>query len=318
MFEVVFLGTSASAPSSHRGLSSAIVMCNEHRFMIDCGEGTQRQILRSGLGFRRLDKILLTHGHLDHILGLGGLASTLGRWEALEELNIMGGPTTLARVQGLMDVVFGPSQTPQTSIALHELAEGQLFDDKHFTLEAFPVKHRGPDCFGFLFQEKARRPFRADKADELNIPQGPIRRELVLGNAVTLDDGRVIQPEQVVGDPQPGAKLCFVSDVSHTGPLHKIAQDADLLVIESTYMDEDKELAKQHGHITAGAAARLARNAGVKHLVLHHVSRRYRTNDLLKEAQDIFPQTHVANDLDQFRIRKGKKVTMKNIRERGS
>ncbi|MCB0099316.1 MAG: MBL fold metallo-hydrolase, partial [Caldilineaceae bacterium] len=87
-------------------------MCNEHRFMIDCGEGTQRQILRSGLGFRRLDKILLTHGHLDHILGLGGLASTLGRWETLEELNIYGGATTLRRVGALMEVVFGANQMP--------------------------------------------------------------------------------------------------------------------------------------------------------------------------------------------------------------
>ncbi len=91
MFELTFLGTSASAPSIQRGLSSAVVQINEHRFMIDCGEGSQRQLLRSGLGFRRLDKILLTHGHLDHILGLGGLASTLGRWEALDELNIFGG-----------------------------------------------------------------------------------------------------------------------------------------------------------------------------------------------------------------------------------
>ena len=112
MFELVFLGTSASAPSIQRGLSSALVMVNEHRFMIDCGEGTQRQILRSGLGFRRLDKILLTHGHLDHILGLGGLASTLGRWEALEELHIYGGEATLTRVRMLMEVVFGPNQIP--------------------------------------------------------------------------------------------------------------------------------------------------------------------------------------------------------------
>ncbi|MEZ4561054.1 MAG: MBL fold metallo-hydrolase, partial [Caldilineaceae bacterium] len=112
MFELVFLGTSASAPSVQRGLSSAIVMHNEHRFMIDCGEGTQRQLLRSGLGFRRLDKILLTHGHLDHILGLGGLASTLGRWEALEELHIFAGAPALTRVAALMDVVFGAGQVP--------------------------------------------------------------------------------------------------------------------------------------------------------------------------------------------------------------
>jgi|GEM_PF-3095131 len=134
-----------------------------------------------------------------------------------------------------------------------------------------------------------------------------------MGNAVTLEDGREIDPEQVLGDPEPGAKLCFISDVSHTGPLHKIAQDSDLLVIEATYLDEDKELAKQHSHITAGAAARLARNAEVKHLVLHHVSRRYRTNDILQEAQAIFPNTHVANDLDLFRVRKGKGVTVQDV-----
>src|SRR6188768_1377322 len=134
MFELAFLGTSASAPSVQRGLSSALVMANEFRFMIDCGEGTQRQILRSGLGFRRLDRILLTHGHLDHILGLGGLASTLGRWEALEELNIYGGVSTLARVHGLMEVVFGPGQVPNVGIALNLMAPGLIFDEKHFTL----------------------------------------------------------------------------------------------------------------------------------------------------------------------------------------
>src|SRR3982751_2827580 len=123
-------------------------MANEFRFMIDCGEGTQRQILRSGLGFRRLDRILLTHGHLDHILGLGGLASTLGRWEALEELNIYGGVTTLLRVQGLMDVVFGPNQMPKVGVSLSLIEAGEIFDAKNFTVAAFPVQHRGEGCFG--------------------------------------------------------------------------------------------------------------------------------------------------------------------------
>jgi len=102
MFEVVFLGTSASAPSIHRGLSANLVMYKEHRYLIDCGEGTQRQILRSGLGFKRLNKILLTHGHLDHILGLGGLISTFNRWETIEALEIYGGSWTLARVKDLL------------------------------------------------------------------------------------------------------------------------------------------------------------------------------------------------------------------------
>jgi ribonuclease Z len=313
LFELVFLGTSASAPSVHRGLSSAVVMANEHRFMIDCGEGTQRQLLRSGLGFRRLDKILLTHGHLDHILGLGGLASTLGRWEALEALNIYGGMSTLARVNGLMEVVFGPGQIPNVGIELNLMEPGLLFESKDFTLHAFSVQHRGPDCFGFTFEEKTRRPFLPEKAEALGIPHGPVRRELAAGKTVMLPDDRTIRPEQVLGDAQRGAKLCFIGDVSHTGPLHKIVHQADLLAIEATYLDADKELARAHGHITAMAAARLARNAEVKWLVLHHVSRRYRVHEILAEAQAIFPNTVVASDLDLFEVRKEKPTLVRNL-----
>jgi ribonuclease Z len=285
-------------------------MCNEHRFMIDCGEGTQRQVLRSGLGFRRLDKILLTHGHLDHILGLGGLASTLGRWEALDQLNIYGGAAAIQRVQLLMEVVFGPGNIPNSGVHLNVIKPGLLFEDKQFTVTAFPVVHRGPDCFGFTFQERMRRPFLPEKAEALGIPQGPQRKDLVEGKAVTLADGRVIQPEDVLGEPVRGAKLCFAGDVSRTGPLHKIVDGADLLAIEATYLEADKELAKQFGHITAAAAARLARKANVQHLVLHHLSRRYRPQDILAEAQAIFPNTIVANDLDRLRIHKEKPVEL--------
>lgn len=313
VFELVFLGTSASAPSIQRGLSSAIVMVNEHRFMIDCGEGTQRQLLRSGLGFRRLDKILLTHGHLDHILGLGGLASTLGRWETLEELNIYAGAPALQRIARLMEVVFGEGQIPNVGISLSEIVAGPIFEGKNFTLTAFPVQHRGHGCFGFTFEEKIRRPFLAEKAAALGVPQGPVRRDLAQGQAVTLANGQIIQPDDVLGEEQRGAKVCFVGDVSHTGPLHKLVADADLLAIEATYLDADKELARQHGHITAKAAARLALKSGVKQLVLHHVSRRYRMREILEEAQAVFPATIVANDLDHLVVRKNKQFVLNNL-----
>ena len=316
MFEIAFLGTSASAPSAQRGLSSAVVMCNEHRFMIDCGEGTQRQLLRSGLGFRRLDKILLTHGHLDHIWGLGGLASTLGHWEALEELNIYGGEAAIQRTQALMDVVFGPNRMAKMGVTLNVMQPGVLFEDDKFSVTAFSVKHRGPDCFGFLFEEQTRRPFLPQKAQELGVPNGPVRRDLAQGKTVTLEGGRVIEPEEVLGEPERGAKVCFVNDVSHTGPLHKYAQDADLLIIESTYLDVDSGLAKQHGHITAKAAARLAKKANVEQLVLQHVSRRYPTREVLAEAREIFPNTVVASDFDLVQVRKGKKVKVENLRRR--
>lgn len=291
-------------------------MSGEHRFMIDCGEGTQRQLLRSGLGFRRLDRILLTHGHLDHILGLGGLASTLGHWEALEELNIYGGMPAIVRVRALLEVVFGSAHVDRVGITLNLLEEGVTFEAKSFTVTAFPVQHRGDGCFGFAFEEKTRRPFLAEKAEALGIPHGPVRRTLSQGEPAMLPDGRTIDPEEVLGSSQRGAKLVFVGDAGRTGPLHKIAEGADLLAIEATYLDVDKDLAKRHGHITADAAARLALNAGVKQLVLHHVSRRYPTHEIAAEARAVFPDTVVADDLDLVRVTKDKPAAFENLLRR--
>ncbi|GAB4561282.1 MAG: ribonuclease Z [Anaerolineae bacterium] len=304
MFELIFLGTSASAPSVKRGLSSAVVLYREYRFMIDCGEGTQRQLLCSGLGFRRLDRILLTHGHLDHILGLGGLASTFGRWEMINELDLYGGRWALQRVKGLMDVVFGPGRLP-LQVNFHEIEPGIIFEDDTFTLSAFPVEHRGPGCYGFAFEEKARRPFLPEKAEALGVPAGPVRRQLVQGQSVTLPDGRVIHPDDVLGPEVRGARLVFVGDAGRTDNLVEPAYQADALVIEATYCEEEAEMARHFGHLTAAQAARLAAEAQVKQLILTHISRRYGARRVLAEAQAIFPETVVANDFDRFRIVKG-------------
>lgn len=302
MFELVFLGTSASAPTIQRNLSSALVMHREYRFMIDCGEGTQRQLLKSGLGFKRLDRILLTHGHLDHILGLGGLISTFGRWEMIPQVDIYAGRWALQRVAELLHVVFGTVEHLPTQVNLQEITAGVLFEDDKFRLVAFPVIHRGPGCFGFSFEEKERRPFLPDKAAALGVPEGPVRRDLVQGKAVVLADGRRIEPEQVLGPPTPGAKLVFVGDAARTDNLIEVAYEANALVMEATYLEQDSELARKFGHLTAARAARLAREAKVKSLILNHVSRRYNIRQLLAEARAIFPATVVANDFDHFRI----------------
>ena len=304
MFEILFLGTSASAPSARRGLSAAIVKHDEYRFLVDCGEGTQRQILKSGAGFKRLTRILLTHGHLDHILGLGGLMSTFMRWEAIDELEIFGGRSALDRVHDLLYGVVLRGNQPPMPLSMHEIKPGIFFEADDFTVTAFRVTHKGPDCLGYIFETKARRPFLAEIADELGVPFGPERRDLVTGKSIALADGRTVKPDDVLGPWQSGTKLVVVGDAGRTDNILEHCQDADALVIESTYLDEEAEMAKQFSHLTAKQAAELAKEAGVKKLILTHLSRRYRERDVLEEAQAVFPESVVARDFDSFQIKR--------------
>ncbi|MES0360961.1 MAG: ribonuclease Z [Anaerolineales bacterium] len=305
MFEIVFLGTSASAPSIHRGLTAQVVKHDEYRFLIDCGEGTQRQILRSGIGFKRLNRILITHGHLDHILGLAGLLSTFSRWETIDELEIFAGRWALERIRDLVfGVVLRGAQQPM-GIHLIEVQPGVLFEEGDFSVSAFPVSHRGPDCFGYLFEEKSRRPFLPEKAEQLEIPPGPWRRKLVDGQSIQLPDGRTVLPDQVLGPARPGTRFVHVGDSGRTTNLREVCQDADLLVIEATYLDEQAEMAHDFAHLTARQAAELANESSVKNLILTHVSRRYRERDVLAEARAVFPQAEVARDFDVYQVKRG-------------
>ncbi len=304
MYEIVFLGTSASAPSAKRSLPAQVVKHDEYRFLIDCGEGTQRQILQSGIGFKRLNRILITHSHLDHILGLAGLLSTFMRWETIEELEIFAGRNALERIHDLLYGVVLRGIKPPMPIHLRPISCGTFIEGEDFSVSAFPVQHRGPDCLGFLFEEKGRRPFLPEKAEELHIPPGPWRRDLVEGQAVTLPDGRTISPDMVLGDFRPGTRLVHVGDVGDTRDLVDVVHGADALVIESTYLDSEADMARQFSHLTARMAAELAVKAGVKQLILTHISRRYREREVLAEAQAIFPDAVVARDFDTFQVKR--------------
>ncbi|MEM9952304.1 MAG: ribonuclease Z [Chloroflexota bacterium] len=306
MFDIVFLGTSASAPSIYRGLSAQAILAGEDRFLVDCGEGTQRQILRSGIGFKKLNRILLTHSHLDHILGLGGLVSTFTRWESMDDLTIVGGEHTLERVRTLLFDVVLVGQTPPIPIYLETVTEAtEIYRGKNFTVSAFPVTHRGRGCFGYTFQEDNHRPFLAEKADKLSVPHGPERGRLVKGETVTLADGRIIRPDMLLGEEEKGVKVCITGDIARTDNIEQYVADADVLITESTFLDSEREEANSFGHITAQQAAELAKSVNIKHLLITHVSRRYREYDVIKEAQATFPNSTVVRDLDHYSIRRG-------------
>ena len=303
MFELVFLGTSAAAPSIHRGLPAVALLAGEQRFLVDCGEGTQRQILRSGIGFKRLNRIFLTHAHLDHLLGLGGLLSTFGRWEAMDEIFIWGGLPAIERAQALVyEVVFRKETPPVPIYFIRTLPGKTLFKGRKFSVRAFPVAHRGRECYGYIFEEDSRRPFLAAKADALGVPAGPERGQLAAGKSITLSEGRRVHPDQVLGAVIKGAKVVITGDLGRTDTIHQAVQGADALVIESTYLDADADVAAQVGHITARQAAELALECNVKYLFLTHVSRRYREFEVINEARRYFPDSYVVRDLDHFAV----------------
>ena len=304
MFEITFLGTSASAPSPKRNLPAYLVQHDEHRFLVDCGEGTQRQILQSGIGFKRLNTILITHGHLDHILGLAGLLSTFMRWETIDQLDIYGGAAALERIHDLLySVVLRGGRSPMP-INLIPISGGKFFEGADFSISAFPVQHRSPDSLGYLFEEKGRRPFLVEKAEALGIPNGPLRHELVNGQSITLADGRTINPDMVLGEFRPGTRLAAMGDLGETESLVDLLNGVDGMVIESTYLEAEKDMAKQFAHLTAKQAATLALKTGSKQLILTHLSRRYRDKDVLAEAQSVFADAALAHDFDTFTIKR--------------
>ncbi len=300
MFALTFLGTSASVPSAERNHPALLVEAAGKRILVDCGEGTQRQLLRGGAGFRRLDRILLTHGHLDHVLGIPGLFSTLGLRQSSDAMTVHAGPGTLDIVIRMLAGLWGAGRVP-IPVQFAPLTEGQIIDDGEFTIDCFPVRHRDTDSFGFSFQSPARRHLQPERLASLGVPDGPTRGELAAGRPVVIA-GRMIDPEDVLGPPSGGRKLVVIGDTETTDGLSRYVTDADMLVIEATFLDRDASIARDYGHLTAAEAASLAAANNVGELVLTHQSGRYDDQEVLAEAAKIFPNSRVAADFDRIVI----------------
>lgn len=298
MFALTFLGTSASVPSVERNHPALLVEAAGKRVLIDCGEGTQRQLLRSGAGFRRLDRMLLTHAHLDHMLGIPGLFSTLGLRQTSDVMTIHGGEGTLDIVIRMLAGLWGAGRAP-IPIEFAPLIEGQVIDAGEFTIDCFPVRHRDTDSFAFVFQSPARRRLRPDRLKALGVPDGPLRGELAAGRPIVLAN-RTVDPEDVLGPPSGGTKLVVIGDTETTEGLSQYVADADMLVIEATFLDRDAPTARNYGHLTAAEAASFAATNNVGQLMLTHLSGRYEDEEILAEAAKIFPSTRIAADFDRI------------------
>jgi ribonuclease Z len=301
MFELIFLGTAASTPSAERGLPALLVGAGGQRFLIDCGEGTQRQMLRAGTGFRRLGHVLLTHAHLDHVLGLAGLVATFGLLDVRGELAICGGEETVAFVERYLLSLWPQRQAP-VPLRFVALEPGPVLEGRGFRIGCFPVRHRGTQSLGFRFDELPRRHLRSEVLEALGVPEGPLRGQLAAGKSVMLPNGRPVEPEAVLASASPGASLAVIGDTEEIDTLIEPVRGADALVIEATFLEPDTALAAQRGHLTAAQAGRLAAEAETGALYLTHISGRYDPAEIAAEAGALFPKVSVVGDFERVSV----------------
>jgi ribonuclease Z len=294
MIRVVFLGTAASRPTVGRNVSSVLVQRLGDVLMFDCGEGTQRQMMRFGTGFAIHD-IFFSHMHADHLLGLPGLLRTMGLQGREEPMRLF-----CARGEAMVvdqAVHLGVERLP-FPVAIRELVPGDVVARDGYDIVPFRTRH-GRHSLGYALVEHERLGrFDPHRARELGVPEGPLFGTLHRGESVEVDGGRTITPDLVVGPPRPGRRVVYTGDTRPVRATVEHAAGADLLIHEATFAHEDADRARETRHSTAREAARVARDAGVKRLVLTHLSPRYGLEPeiLLREARAVFPAIEIARD----------------------
>jgi ribonuclease Z len=292
--DVVFFGTSGSMPTAERAPTALMIRRGGERLLFDCAEGTQRQMLRSNVGLVDLREVFLTHYHADHYLGLPGMLKTFALRGREVPITIYG-PPGLSDLFSSLRRIFGKLTYPYELI---ELSPGDSITREDYRLVAFPVAH-GVSSVGYALVEDDRPGrFDVETADALGVPSGPERGQLQRGEPVTLADGRVVTPDQVLGENRPGRTVVIAGDTAPATSVVEAARGADLLVHEATFLEDERERARETAHSTALEAAELAREADVSMLALTHLSNRYFGPEAAREARAIFPETVVPRDFD--------------------
>jgi ribonuclease Z len=296
--DVVFLGTAGSMPTARRAPTALLVRRGGEKLLIDCGEGTQRQLLRSDVGLVDLEEIFVSHYHADHYLGLPGMLKTFALRGRELPLTVHG-PPGLRDLFGSLKRIFGRLTY---ELDLVELRPGDVLDRDGYRLLAFRVEH-GVSAVGYAVVEEPRPGrFDVDAAEALGVPVGPERGALQRGEPVILPDGRTVGAGDVLGPPRPGRQLVIAGDTAPSASVLEVAAHADVLVHEATFCEEERERAAETLHSTAAQAAEVARAADVRLLALTHLSSRYFGPDVAGEAREIFPETVVPRDFDVVEV----------------
>lgn len=304
--ELLFLGTGSGVPSKQRNVSSiALKLLDEINsvWLFDCGEGTQQQILHTTLKPRKVDKIFITHLHGDHIYGLPGFLASRA-FQGGDGLITIYGPVGIEQFVRTSLKISGTYL--KYPLKFQEIKkEGIVFQDKYFTVSCLELKH-GIQSFGYRIEEASHQgTLQADKVKEAGIPFGPLFGKLKNGETITLEDGRVFNGKDFIGAPHQGRVVTILGDTKKTDNSRLLAENADVLVHESTFDHANRKLAKEYNHSTNVEAAETAKAANVKQLILTHISARFLSKDvhaLEKEAQKIFKETTVVKDFSEVDI----------------
>src|ERR671916_1282276 len=294
MLTATFLGTGAATPTVDRNVAGLAVQREGETILFDCGEGNQRQMMRYGVGFS-FTEIFFTHYHADHILGVTGLLRTMGLQDRSAPVMLYG-PRGAQRILGAA-IALGIERN-KFPVEIKELKSGDRLARDDYEILVFETEHRA-DTVGYALVEHTRLGrFNPDRARELGIPEGPFWGQLHKGKTVTLPDGRMVGPADLVGTPRAGRRLVYSGDTRPHLSVIEASRGADLLVHEATFGGDEMERAQETGHSTAAEAARVALEAGARRLVLTHISSRYSRDaaELLAEARSVFPETVIARD----------------------
>ncbi len=294
---ITFLGTSQAIPTKTRNHTAILLQYKNENILIDCGEGTQRQFRIAKINPCKLTRILITHWHGDHVLGLPGLFQTLALNKYKKTLHIYGPKKTKKFIQEITKIFLPISRL---KIKVHEV-EGKFLKTPDFEISALPLKHGCP-CNGYVFKEKQKLRIDKNKLIKLKIKDKTKIAQLAKGKTIKINK-KIIKPSQLTYK-QKSRKIAFILDTKICSNINKLAKDSELLILEATYSKKESALAKKYGHLSTEQAAQIAKKAKAKQLILTHISQRYeyKEKSLLKEAKKIFPNTRIAEDFMKVEV----------------